>query len=143
MDALSWLPPSVALIELVCFASGIVPLVADLRFLWKLRGIQLKLRADGVNGADNITIQTHIGLNWFVCFGHMVITAVGVYALFAEPCAPDIARTPNPPGVVVTMGLFGLSAILSGITFWNSRRWRMIGAYMQRRGIEIRAAHAT
>lgn len=142
MNVFAWLPDRIALIEIVWFLTGLLPLLRDLRFLWGLRRDQLTLRRDGKNGADDITIMTHIGLNWFIAFGHGVIVAVGVIAMALPPSVPDPDQAPSLLGYIVTAALFLLSATFTGITFWNGNRWATIVRYMKTQSVELHTVTA-
>jgi len=124
------LPPTVATVEVVWFLTGALPLIYDLIFLWGLRQAQLKLRADGRNGADDLAIRGHIGTNWIVALGHITIATIGVATMTIPPTvtASPVALTANQ--LIVTLGFFVLSALFTAFTFWHNHSWRSIGRYV-------------
>lgn len=144
MNVFGWLPARVAPIEVVWFLTGFLPLLRDLRFLWGLRRDQLTLRRDGKNGADDITIMTHIGHNWFVATGHGIIVAMGAIAMALPPSGPRPSPDSGPSvlGLVVTGALFLLSLTFTGMTFWNSGRWALIVRYMKAQPVDQRTIAA-
>lgn len=127
---IGWLPDSTSTPEFVWFLTGALPLIVDLRFVWKLWRARRQLRDDGKNGADDIEIVTHIGRNVLIAAGHALIAIIGIAAMVLHPV---VSSTPEvtPTGVVITLGLFGVSVILSLKTWWNNWRWRVSIRYAQ------------
>jgi hypothetical protein len=116
------LPTSIQPIEIAWTLFGLVPLVTlDCRMLLRLRRASIKLRDDGRNGRDRVTINGHIVSNLIVAAGHTTIMVMGVAAMIAKPVAGVAHVTVTQ--LVITFGLFILALLFSGFSVSNTYYW--------------------
>lgn len=101
---------TVSVLEVIWLAVGLVPFIVGLVLNTELVRERRKLKHDGVNGADDIVIETWIGLIDILTIGAFCIIGTAVAAMMIEPATPaPYTRTQ----VAVTFGIFGLGMSLA------------------------------
>lgn len=120
-------------LEVIWFLIGLGGLIFDMWLTIYLTRDKLRLQGDGLNGADDILITTHIGTSIILFAKHFVIMGLGIFAMVTPPASPENAQKITPVGIAVTLVLFIIAFLTTVSSVWLLLRRLYLRQYLIKR----------